>query len=95
MTTEQMMAALAKLQAENDVLRAQATASNRINLRVSDAGYIEVYGIPGKGRFSLSNTPTGWDELFKRQAEIQQFVESNRKFAEAKLAAGKALKATG
>jgi hypothetical protein len=70
---------LEALESENKLLKSQlATApKSRINMTLSEAGYIEVYGIPGKGRFSISCTPEGFEALFGIQDEIKAFAKAN------------------
>lgn len=94
MSNEQMMAELNRLREENAKLKAKE-AEGKLSLRVSDAGYVEVYGIPGKGRYSVSNTPEGWTALFGMQDKIKSFVSENSKFCEAKLQAYRSTKAAG
>jgi hypothetical protein len=70
--------------------RLQENQQRKVSLTMSDAGYIEVYGLPGKGRFSISLPPEGWDATFKLQDTIMEFVNAHRKNAEARFNAYKA-----
>lgn len=84
---KQLQAQLEALRAENEALKAQAD-SPRLNLRVNaKTGYVEVYGIPGKGGYSLSCTPQGWDYLLSEPIanSLRKFVSDNRKLSEAKI----------
>lgn len=81
-----------ELQARVAYLEAQLAAKNKTSINLSDAGYVEVYGIPGKGRFSMSCTPDGWDRLFAMQADIQGFCKANLALSLAKQQAYRAAK---
>jgi hypothetical protein len=72
MTQVQYEARIAELEAK----LAQAQKS-KTKISLSDAGYIEVHGIPGKGRFSVSNTLVGWEAIFAMRDEIGQFLKAN------------------
>lgn len=71
-------------------MKLQEAQSRKVSMSVSDAGYIEVYGLPGKGRFSISLPPEGWDTCFKLKDSISDFVQANRAIADARFTAYKA-----
>lgn len=72
MSNEEMKRELERLRAENDRLRLSKT-----KIQVSDSGYVEIYGLPKKGRFSVSLTPEGWDQVFGMKDEITAFCASH------------------
>lgn len=81
MTQEQKR--IAELEAKIALLESQNAA--KVTMRVSDQGYVEVFGVPGKGRFSISMTPDGWEKIFEIKAQIMSFVDSNRTACKARL----------
>lgn len=82
MTNQEMQQELERLRAENAALK--SGANNKTNMRVSEAGYVDIFGLPGKGRFAISLTPSGWDKLFAMTNEIKTYVEANRNTCEAR-----------
>lgn len=72
MSSQEMERELARLRAENERLKQSKT-----KMQVSDSGYVEIYGLPKKGRFSVSLTPEGWDMVFAMTDDIKSFCKSN------------------
>lgn len=95
MTQSELMLEIERLRQENAALKAQP--ASKLSMRVSDAGYVEVYGLPGKGRYSVSLTPDGWSKLFDKATvdQIQAFVKANKQACEGKLSAYRSAKAVG
>jgi hypothetical protein len=93
MSENELKRELARLQAENAKLKAEQGSA--VRLRMTDSGYIEIHGIPGKGKYSISNTPDGWSKLFELQPKITEYVNANRAICDAKLAAYRSTRATG
>jgi hypothetical protein len=71
------------LREENARLKAEQ-AEAKTSLRVSESGYVEVYGIPGKGKYSLSATPEGWTSLAELMPKILEFAKANKALIEAR-----------
>lgn len=75
---------------EATVARLEAQTQARVQYKISEAGYVEIFGIPGKGRFSNSNTPEGWDKLFALETPIKEFCKANAELIKARLEAYRA-----
>lgn len=71
-----LLAQIARLQAENEAMRAKAQrqASARIRLKVSDKGGLSVYGL---GRFPVTLYRGQWERLLSMAGEIQEFMLDN------------------
>ena len=87
MTQNELLARIALLETK---LAAQEASKTQIKL--SAAGYVEVYGVKSKGRFSISIAPDGWDQVFAMQDQIKAFCKANKAACDAKLAEYKASK---
>jgi hypothetical protein len=87
---EQLRQKLALLEQENNLLKQTKTT-----IKLSDAGYIEIFGIKGKGRFSISATAEGWGQLFTMQDQIKSFIATNALAIGQKQQAYKQAKAIG
>lgn len=74
---EDMSAELAKLRAENEILKAQALAkaTSRISCKVSEKGALSIYGM---GRFPVTLYLSQFDALDKAWPNVQAFVSANR-----------------
>lgn len=67
----------ALIKAQNDKITQLQASKTHTSIRVSDTGYVEVFGLPSKGRFSISLAPNGWEKLFTMQTEIMAFAKAN------------------
>lgn len=76
MTIQQLQAEIERLKAEN-----KALTDSKISFKLSDAGYIEIKGIPGNGWKGLSATVQGWKKVFEIQKEALAFVQANEQEA--------------
>ena len=75
MTTEQVLALKAELEAakaENAALKAAKPSGG---IKVSDKGAVSVYGL---GRFPVTLYGSQWAELFKRRESIENFMIENQ-----------------
>lgn len=73
----ELLARLAKLEADNDRLRkekADALLKKGISCKVSEKGGVSVYGL---GRFPITLYRGQWDRLFEHQKAIKDFIEAN------------------
>lgn len=73
MTKEQMLAEIAKLQAENGKLRDRA--KSKVRLCVSVKGGVSVYGV--RQRFPITLYPEQMKTLLSMKDEILAFIEAN------------------
>jgi hypothetical protein len=64
-------------QALKRIQELEAKQVSSVKLGMSDAGYVELFGLPGKGRFSISNTVDGWTTLFSMEDQIKKYCEAN------------------
>ena len=73
-----MLNELAKLRAENELLkaRASAAATSRIRLKVSDKGAVQLLGIGSK--FGITLYAQTWLTVLSMQDQIKDFIEANR-----------------
>lgn len=69
---EAIQAELERLRQENEALK--ANNSQRTGMKVTPKGGLSVYGL---GRFPVTLYKSQWVELFKREAEIKAFIETN------------------
>lgn len=76
MTAEQMLAMIAKLQADNAALAAAKPAARSITMKVAEKGGLSVYGL---GRFPVSLYRSQWERLLAPDmvAEINAFIAAN------------------
>ena len=72
MTPTEMLAALTKMQADNE--RLVAAQTSRIRFSVSQKGAISVYGL---GRFPLTLHVGQWANLFASEDTLKAFIESH------------------
>jgi hypothetical protein len=70
MSKEELLALIAKMQT--------TMTSRKMTFNVSPQGYIEIFGLPGKGKYSISLPVDGWDMLFGEIDSIKSMVESKR-----------------
>lgn len=61
---------IAKLQAENEALKAKALARQTITLKVSAKGAVSVYGM---GKWPVTLYAGQWERLLAKSAEILDF----------------------
>ena len=95
MTTAEMQAQIdaakaenARLQAENEALKAAKTA--KITLKMGEKGGVSVYGL---GRFPVTLYPSQWERLFTVAADIAKFCKANEEELTRRGEATKAAKA--
>lgn len=72
MTQAELLAQIAKLQAENAALKAKPVRS--LSLKVTEKGGISLYGM---GRFPVTLYRGQWERLIGASAEITAFIEAN------------------
>lgn len=74
--TSALMAELAKLKAENELLKARQArqAASRISCKVSDKGALSIYGL---GRFPVTLYLSQWKALDAAWPMVRDFVETN------------------
>lgn len=75
MTTEDPLAELARLRAENEALKSAAKKPVGISFKVSDKGGVSVYGM---GRFPVTLYVEQWETLLSRADDLKAFIEENR-----------------
>lgn len=73
-TTEQMMAEIARLKAENEALASKAKGALKHGLKVSDKGALSLYGL---GRFPITLYKSQWLALLDKGTDIRQFIADN------------------
>jgi hypothetical protein len=71
-TNEEMLAIIAKLQAENAALKAQPAKA--LSMKVSDKGALSIYGL---GRFPVTLYRGQMERLLKAAPEIEAFMAAN------------------
>ena len=81
MTQKEMEAMLAKLQAENEKLRAERAQAGKLSLKVSDKGALSVYGM---GRFPVTLYREQWERLMAHKPQIEDFIRVNAKLLSTK-----------
>ncbi len=77
LSSDQMLAMIAQLQADNAKLKADAAMpSRKITMKVSDKGAISVYGL---GRFPFTFYRTQAERLFAPDTvkQMQDFIKAN------------------
>ena len=73
--TEETLAELARLRAENAVLKAaKKSGPKSLSLKVSEKGALSIYGM---GRFPVTLYREQWVKLLAFAGEIQAFIEAN------------------
>lgn len=73
LTPNEMLAAIAKLQAENEALK---KANERaLTIKVSEKGAVSVYGL---GRFPVTLYAPQWEKLLGMNDAIKAFIATNR-----------------
>lgn len=74
--TTELLALVAKLQAENAALAAKAAKPRSITMKVGEKGGLSVYGL---GRFPVSLYRSQWERLLSDEtvAEIKAFILAN------------------
>jgi hypothetical protein len=79
LTPDQMLAMIAKLEAENEALK--SAPQKRLTCKVSEKGALSVYGL---GRFPVTLYAGQWERLFAAKDEIAQFAKANAHLLAAK-----------
>lgn len=70
LTQAQMLAEIARLQAENSKLKDKGST-----LKVSDKGAVSLYGL---GRFPVTLYAGQWERLLGQAEQIKAYIEANR-----------------
>jgi len=73
LTQDQMLAMIAKLQADNAALKAASV--RKLSLKVSEKGAVSLYGM---GRFPVTLYAGQWDRVLGAADEIRAFMEANK-----------------
>jgi len=81
LTADQMLALVAKLQAENAALKASANAPKKLSFKVSEKGALSVYGL---GRFPVTLYWGQWERLIAAKDDLAQFAKTNQHLLAAK-----------
>lgn len=71
MATETVQQKIARLEAENAVLKAKAAARSVITFKVSEKGGLSVYGL---GRFPVTLYVGQWERLLGRIDDLRAFI---------------------
>ena len=79
MADEDVQAELARLRAENELLKQRRNTA--VTMKVSEKGGISVYGL---GRFPVTLYQEQWTKLLAMAEEIKAFIEENRSKLKAK-----------
>ena len=66
---------LAKLRAENEVLKAKAEAKIRVSFKVGKAGGLSMYGL---GRYPITLYYSQWMRLLDHANDIREALEANK-----------------
>lgn len=66
---------LARLKAENEVLKTSAKAKGTKSIKVSEKGAVSVYGL---GRFPVTLYQEQWADLLAMAPDIQAFILANK-----------------
>ena len=69
-----VMAELARLQAENQALKAANLRTGRISFKVSEKGAVSVYGL---GRFPVTLYREQWERLVGQVPALEAFIRDN------------------
>ncbi|MFN2427540.1 MAG: hypothetical protein ABR587_13950 [Candidatus Binatia bacterium] len=75
MTTEDPIAELARLRAENEALKKSAAKPGSISFKVSEKGGVSVYGM---GRFPVTLYVEQWETLLGRADDLRAFIDAHR-----------------
>ena len=81
-TQSELLAIIAKLKADNDALKAEASAPRKLTLKVTAKkadgtgtdGAISVYGL---GRFPVTLYAASWERLLEAAPELTAFISAN------------------
>ena len=65
---------IAKLQAENEALKAKLAAKSTIKFKVSEKGAVSVYGL---GRFPVTLYRSQWERLLANTVGLKAFIEAH------------------
>ncbi|MSQ24297.1 MAG: hypothetical protein EXR58_07090 [Chloroflexi bacterium] len=74
MATQDLQAELDRLRAENETLKASASARRPVFLKVSDKGGVSLYGL---GRFPTTLYVEQWESILSMADEIRAFLRDN------------------
>jgi hypothetical protein len=69
-----VMAELARLQAENQALKAANQRTGKISFKVSEKGAVSVYGL---GRFPVTLYREQWERLVGQVPALEAFIRDN------------------
>jgi len=73
LSPDQMLAMIAKLQADNAALKAKG--ERKLSLKVSTKGAVSLYGM---GRFPVTLYAGQWERVLGAADEIRDFIEANK-----------------
>ena len=73
-TPEELQAELERLRAENEQLKAGASARRSVYLKVSDKGAVSLYGL---GRFPVTLYVEQWETILGMTDQIRAFMAEN------------------
>lgn len=74
MSSVEMQEMIIKLQADNEALKAKASAPRKLGLKVSAKGALSLYGM---GKWPVTLYKTQWNQLLAYQSEIAEFIKAN------------------
>lgn len=78
---ESMEEKIARLEAENAVLKNRQSGSRGTSLKVSEKGGVSVYGL---GRFPITLYKEQWHKLLEMADEIREFIAAHESHLKAK-----------
>lgn len=73
-TQEQLMAEVARLQAENEKLKAKQNRA--LSLKVSEKGGVSLYGV--NSRWPITMYANQWLRVLDKADEIRKFIDANK-----------------
>ena len=83
MSKEELLALLK--QKDEQLAALTAGKSGKIQLKLNNSGYIDLLGLPDKGRFTESNSVAAWEIILGMTKEIREFVDKNKAEANQRL----------
>jgi hypothetical protein len=72
--SDDLKAEIARLKAENDVLKNKKGSAGTLSFKVSEKGALSVYGM---GRFPVTLYKEQWLKLLNVAEDIKKFIEEN------------------
>lgn len=74
LSNDDLLALVARLQADNAALAAKASDPRKITMKVSDKGALSVYGL---GRWPVTLYRSQWSQLLGAADDIRKFIDAN------------------